>query len=313
MRVLIVGGTRFVGRHITEAVLAAGHEVAVLHRGTTGAGLFPEATHLTADRDGDLGVLRGTRWDATIDVSAYRPEQVSALAGALGDGAGHYVFVSTVSVYDTPAHAGYREDSPLLTGTEGYGPRKVLCEQAARAAFGPPTLVVRPTYVIGPYDHTGRFTYWVRRLARGGEVLAPGRPEVPIQLVDARDQAAFLAHGIVTGLAGTFHAVGEPMPFSAMLERIASAVAPPGTKLTWADPRFLLDAGETSDTLPLWYAGDENEALLNTADPGAVVAAGLVNRPIEESARDIADAEVPDRGYLTAEREQELLAALSGR
>jgi 2'-hydroxyisoflavone reductase len=310
MRILIIGGTRFVGRHLTEAALAVGHEVAVLHRGTTGAGLFPQATHFTVDRDGDLGMLRGTRWDATIDVNAYRPGQVSALAEALGDGAGHYVLVSTVSAYDTPAHAGYAEDSPLLATDEGYGGLKVLCEHAARAAFAH-TLVVRPTYVIGPYDHIGRFTYWVRRLARGGEVLAPGRPDVPIQLVDARDHAAFIVNGIASGLSGTFHAVGEPMPFSAMLEQIASVAAPTGTTLTWADPQFLLDAGETGDTLPLWYAGDDNEALLNTADPSAVVAAGLVNRPVAETARDLLDAEVPERGYLTPEREAELLAELS--
>lgn len=322
MRILIVGGTRFVGRHITEAVLAAGHDVTVLHRGQTGADLFPQATHLLADRNEDLGALRGTRWDATIDVSAYRPRQVDALADALEGNAGHYVYVSTVSVYATPAQPQYAEDSPVLRLPEGpipdevtgqtYGPLKALCEERAVARFGPGTLIVRPTYVVGPGDHTGRFTYWAQRLARGGEVLAPGHADRPIQVIDARDQAAFVVAGLASGLSGTFNTVCPSMPFGTLLERIAAAVAPPGTLLTWVDPEILLAAGESGATLPLWYAGDEDDALVNTASPAAAVQNGLRNRPLEETVRDVLADPAPT-AYLTPEREADLLAQWHSR
>jgi 2'-hydroxyisoflavone reductase len=320
VRILIVGGTRFVGRHIVTVALAAGHEVTLLHRGRTGADLFPDATHLLADRNGDLAVLAGRRFDATVDVSAYRPAQVSALAAALGGNGGHYAFISSVSVYEPPAAPGYAEDSPVRelppgpvpdrVTDETYGALKVLCERAAVEHFGPGTLVVRPTYVVGPWDHSGRFGYWVHRLARGGEVLAPGYPDRAIQLIDARDLAAFVVGGLDSGLAGTFHTVAPWMSFDALLTRVAAEVAPPGTRLVWADPGFLLDRGETGATLPLWYAGDDGDALVNTADPGAAIQAGLTLRPLPESVRDtLHEPAVP--GFLRPAREAELLAEWS--
>ena len=317
MRILIVGGTQFVGRHITEAALAAGHEVAVLHRGQSGADLFPEARHLRADRNEDLSVLNGTQWDATIDVTAYLPKQVTALAEALKGGGGRYVYISSVSVYEPPAQPEYSEDSPVqrlpagqvpdVVDADTYGPLKVLCEEAAVENFGPGTLVIRPTYVIGPYDHSGRFTYWVQRIGRGGEVLAPGYPDRAIQLIDARDQAAFIVSAVGAGLSGVFHTVGPTMPFSDMLERIAAAVAPEGTRLTWVDPQFLLDAGQTGSSLPLWYAGEEDDALINTASPAAAVNAGLVLRPLEESILDLSRTE-PVTGFLEPDEESRLLS-----
>jgi 2'-hydroxyisoflavone reductase len=317
MRILIVGGTRFVGRHITEAALAAGHEVAVLHRGQSGADLFPQALHLQADRNQDLSVLGGTRWDATIDVSAYLPKQVTALAQALDGNGGQYVYISSVSVYEPPAQPGYSEDSPVqklppgqvpdVVDAQTYGPLKVLCEQAAVEQFGPKTLVIRPTYVIGPHDHSGRFTYWVQRIGRGGQVLAPGYPDRSIQLIDARDQAAFIISAVGAGLGGVFHTVGPSMPFSEMLDRIAAAVAPEGTRLTWVNPRFLLDAGQTGESLPLWYAGEEDDARINTAAPDAALAAGLVLRPLEQSVLDLGRTE-PVTGFLEPAEEARLLA-----
>lgn len=322
MRILLIGGTRFVGRHITQAALAAGHEVGLLHRGQSGADLFPEATHIFADRDEDLSALKGTRWDATIDVSAYFPRQVAGLAQALEGNGGQYVFISSVSAYEPPAHPEYSEESPVrrlpagqvpdVVDEDTYGPLKVLCEQAAVEHFGPETLVIRPTYVIGPHDHSGRFTYWVQRIARGGEVLAPGYPDRAIQLIDARDQAAFIVARVAAGLPGTFHTVGPSMPFSGMLEQIAEAVAPAGTRLTWVDPQFLLAAGQTGATLPLWYAGVEDDALLNTASPAAAIAAGLVLRPLAESIRDVLQAE-PGNGFLPTAEESRLLAAWAER
>jgi 2'-hydroxyisoflavone reductase len=316
MRILILGGTQFVGRHITAAALAAGHTVSLLHRGRTGAHLFPEATHLRADRDGDLAVLRGGQWDTVIDVNAYLPRQVDALADALGRNAPRYVFVSSVSVYAPPAVPGYDESAPRLTLPPGpvpedvtgdtYGPLKARCEQAATARFGPATLILRPSYVIGPHDHLDRFTYWVRRIARGGRVLAPGHPDRAIQVIDARDLAAFA----LMPNTGPFNLGAPPMTFGALLEAIARTVAPPGTTLTWVDPQFLLDAGESASTLPLWYAGDEDDARLNTADPAAALKAGLRLRPLAESIADVRD-EPPVAQFLSPARESQLLAQWS--
>lgn len=313
MRILIVGGTRFVGRHITEAALAAGHDVSLLHRGKSGADLFPEATHLLADRNADLGVLAGRGFEATIDVSAYLPRQVDALAAALSGNGGRYVFISTVSVYEVPAAAQYDESSPVRTlppgevpdrvTNETYGALKALCEKASFGHFGPSTLVLRPTYVIGPYDHLARFTYWVHRIARGGTVLAPGYPDRAIQWIDARDHAAFA----LLPNAGTFHTVSPSLTFGEFLEQIAAAVGPEGTRLEWVDPQFLLEAGENGETLPLWYAGDDGDALTNTADPANALKAGLTLRPLAETIRDVL-AEPPATGFLTPERETELLS-----
>lgn len=323
MRILIIGGTRFVGRHITQAALDAGHEVTLLHRGQSGADLFPDATHIHADRNQDLSVLRGTRWDATIDVTAYMPGQVTDLAQALEGNGGRYVYISSVSAYAPPASPEYHEDSPLHALAPGqpvpdtltmetYGLLKVLCEQAAVEHFGPDTLIIRPTYVIGPHDHSGRFTYWVQRIARGGEVLAPGHADRAIQLIDARDQAVFIVSAIEAALSGALHTVGPSMPFSRMLEQIAETVAPAGTKLTWVDPQFLLDAGQSDSSLPLWYAGVEDDARINTASPDAAVKAGLALRPLAQSIRDL-DTEPPATGFLSPEEESRLLGLWAAR
>ncbi|WP_369185351.1 NAD-dependent epimerase/dehydratase family protein [Streptomyces sp. Y1] len=318
MRILIMGGTRFVGLHFARAALAAGHDVTVLHRGRSGADLLPDATHLIADRDADLSVLRDRSWDATVDVCAYFPRQVRELAAALDPGAaGRYLLVSSMSVYDTPAGPAFTEDSPLrpADGPEPdavtpatYGLLKVQCERAAREAFGPGTLLVRPTYVIGPHDYTHRFDHWVQRLARGGEVLAPGRPDAPVQVVDARDLAAWMLGLLEQGASGAYHAATPP-PFTMrdLLDAVASAVAPAGTTLTWVDDDFLRAAGVPERALPLWSA-DPRALATSTGDPAAAVATGLTLRPVADTARDIEPFE-PLPQALTPEREAELLTA----
>ncbi|SOB79403.1 NAD-dependent epimerase/dehydratase family protein [Streptomyces sp. 1331.2] len=318
MRILIMGGTRFVGFHLAGAAIAAGHDVTLLHRGRSGAHLLPEATHLIADRDADLSVLNGREWDATVDVSAYYPRQIRDLAAALGPGAaGRYLLVSSLSVYDTPATPGYTEDSPLRPAdgpepeavkADTYGILKVQCERAARQAFGPDTLLVRPTYVIGPQDYTRRFDYWVQRLARGGEVLAPGRPDAPIQVVDARDLAAWMLALLERKASGAYHAATPPPhTMGDLLAAVASAVAPDGTAITWVAEDFLRAADVPERALPLWPAHPMVLAT-STADPAAALATGLTLRPVAETARDIPAFEpLPDT--LTPDREAELLAA----
>ena len=258
MRILVVGGTRFVGRHVVQTALGRGHEVTLLHRGRTGPDLFPGAEHLLTDRDGDLAVLAGREFDATVDACAYRPTQVEHLADALGGRGGQHLFVSTVSVYAPPSGPGITEDAELHTPPgpevtevtdETYGPLKVACEQAAAARYGATLLVVRPTYVVGPHDYTWRFPYWVARIAAGGRVLCPGDPTAPMQVIDARDQATFMVDLLERGEGGTFHSVSPAPPygFGDLLDAVAATVAPPGTTLEWVDSATLVEAGLDDD------------------------------------------------------------------
>src|SRR5215471_7985616 len=326
MRILIIGGTVFVGRHITEAALAGGHDVTLFHRGRSGSDLFPRATHLFGDRNEDLSALSAGNWDATIDVCAFFPRQVRSLADALGGRGGQYLFISSTSAYRTPVAPGFSEDAPLAElddpateefSDETYGGLKVACERVAADLFASSGLtVVRPTYVVGPHDASGRFTWWVERIARGGTVLAPGGADDPIQVIDARDLGDWVISLVSRSVTGTFHAVSPPPPFGfgALLEAIAAEVAPPGTTLTWVDADFLLERGETAESIPLWPGGD-SERDINTADPARAYAAGLAPRPLSRTVADIHAAEqaspTPPRAGvgLPADREAELLAA----
>lgn len=327
MRVLVLGGTRFVGRCMVESLLARGHDVTLLHRGT-GEDLFPAAEHVHVDRDTGLAVLDGRSFDATLDVSAYFPRQVHAVADVLGEGAGRYVVVSSTSVYAEPAGPGFDEASPTVPAAgpdvdvitdQTYGPLKVAVEEAARERFGARATVVRPTYVIGPWDYTQRFTYWVQRLAEGGEVLGPGDPDDPIQVIDVRDLADWTV-GLVEGdVAGTFHAVSPEPPFSFgdLLLVVADEVAPPGTRVTWVDERWLLDQGENGATLPLW-GEDDPWIAANAASAAAARATGLRPRPLRESVRDVlvharTHPAAEPGGALARAREAELLQAWRAR
>lgn len=322
MRILVVGGTRFVGRHVVAAALERDHDLTLLHRGTAPDDLFPEAEHLHADRDGDLSLLSRREFDATIDVSAYVPRQVRALADALGGRGGRCLVISSTSVYAAPDGPAFDESSRTVepaaadveaVTNETYGPLKVSVELLARELFGRRATVVRPTYVVGPWDHTRRFTSWVQRLARGGEVLAPGNPADPIQVIDARDLGAFCVRLVEDDVAGTFHAVSPepPYSFADLLTDVAAVVAPEGTTLTWVDERWLLDRGESDATIPLWGGGDPWIGA-NAASPAAARAAGLPVRPVRQTVAELAEhlrlepPEGPGPG-MTPEREAELL------
>ena len=326
MRLLVIGGTRFVGRHVVEAALRRGHEVTLLHR--TPSDLFPGAEHVLADRDGDLAVLDGREFDATADMCAYFPRQVRHVVDALGAHAGRYLLISSTSVYGEPAGPGFDESSPtvpaagddvdVVTDTT-YGPLKVACEDAARALLGDRATVVRPTYVVGPWDHTQRFTHWVRRLSEGGEVLGPGTPDDPLQVVDVRDLGRFVVDLLEKDVPGTFHAVSPEPPYSFgdMLKDVASVVAPSGTTITWVDQAWLLEQGESDATIPLWGGGDP-WILANAASPAAAVAAGLKLRSVRQSAIEVLDhlRAGPTTGSdpgMTREREAELLARWHAR
>jgi len=325
LRLLVLGGTEFLGRHVVGAALARRHEVTLFNRGRTNPELFPEVEKLRGDRDGDLAPLRGREWDAVVDVHARIPRQVAAAAEALAD-VGHYTFVSSISAYRNHARAGMDESTPLHEydstiqddDMETYGPRKAKCERIVAEAFPAGALIVRPGLIVGPHDPTDRFTYWPRRLARGGEVLAPGDPGRQVQLIDARDLAAWLVRMIEGRQTGVFNATGPeyPLTMGRMLQDCAAA-AGSDAELVWVPDQFLLerDIGEWME-LPLWLADPEWRGMLEV-DVSRALDAGLSFRPLAETARDTLEWDASRGAYepaagMAPEREAELLREWRG-
>lgn len=210
MKILVLGGTRFLGRHIVEAALAGGHDITLFNRGQNNPDLFPEVEKLRGNRDGDLSALQGRQWDAVIDTCGFVPRIVQASAALLADSVRHYTFISSISVYADFSKPAMNENAPVGTmqdesieeiTAETYGPLKALCERTAEKAMPGRVLHIRPGYIVGPFDPTDRFTYWPRRVATGGEMLAPGRPDSQIQFVDVRDLANWIIRMVETGKA----------------------------------------------------------------------------------------------------------------
>ncbi len=322
MDLLIIGGTHFVGRALVEDAVARGHGVTVFHRGPAEPEGFPDVEHVHGDRDGGLGPLRGRTWDAAIDTCGYVPRVVRDSAQLLSDAVATFVFVSTLSVYPDDAPAGTDEETPThgppfpeteeITA-ESYGPLKVACELEAQQAFPGRCLIVRPGYIVGPHDPSDRFTYWVRRAASGGRMLAPGPQEQRLQVVDVRDLAAFTLDRMQEGRDDVFGVVGprEPLTWGGALAILVDA-GHAGTELVWVDAPFLqARVNEEDGELPLW---DIDYPGLHSFDAGKAIAAGLHHRPVAET---IADTLAWDRGRgplkvgLTPERERELLQAWS--
>ena len=309
MRLLILGGTKFLGRALTEAALARGHELTLFNRGETNAELFPDVEKLRGDRTSDLSALEGRSWDVVFDVAGYVPGVVRASAELLRD-SGRYVFVSTISVYenfDEPwdesgpvAELGDAPVDALAADYSNYGALKALCEAEVEEVFGERALVVRPGLIVGPHDPTGRFTYWAHRLARGGEILAPGPPERLAQFVDVRDLAEWMADAAAGGLSGTFNATSEGVPWGELLD---------GATVTWVPDEFLQEheVGEWME-LPLWVAGTGLRV-----DVTRILDAGLRTRPLAETLAGAADAPAVDGVGLAPEREAELLAQWHAR
>ena len=321
LSLLVLGGTRFVGRHLIAAALGRGHHITFFHRGQTNPGLFPEAEEVLGDRERDLSPLAGRRWDAVIDTSGYVPRVVRASAERLAGAVGLYAFVSTISVYASWAAPGVDEESPLKQPPPGsapteevtsatYGWLKALCEQEVAAAFPGRALVVRPGLLVGPHDYTDRFTSWPRRLLRGGEVAAPGPPERPVQLLDARDLGAFLVHLVEAGRTGTFNAVGpaHTLTMSEMLET-CRAVTGSDARLTWVPQEVLTRHGVEP---PFWVPA--KDIGFSTVGNARARGAGLAVRPLAETVRDLLpEAREAGRLPVPPEREADLLAALAGR
>jgi 2'-hydroxyisoflavone reductase len=315
VRVLVLGGTKFLGRAVVEAALARGDAVTIFTRGQTNPELFADVERLRGDRHSDLSALEGRDWDAVVDTSAYVPRVARASAELLSGQAAHYTLISSISVYAGFVE-GPREDSPLatiddptveeITG-ESYGPLKALCEEAVRDAFDGPSLRVRAGLIVGPHDPTGRFTYWPHRIERGGDVLAPGSPDRPIQVIDVRDLAEWILRMAEVREGGVFNATGPeaPLTFGELLET-SRDVSGSTAELTWVDDAFLLEreVGEWME-LPLWLPSEPG---LFEADVTRALRAGLTFRPVEDTVRATLDLAVTtaDAGLAPA-RERELL------
>lgn len=296
MRILIIGGTAFVGRATAHLAHAAGHDVTVINRGRTESDLPEGVERLLGDRQSDLSALERRSFDATVDVIAYRPFEVDVLADALGDRGGHHVQVSSISAYEDPPVAGADESTPLqkdpddllapVTG-ERYGALKAACERRAAERFGDIS-VVRPTYVVGAHDMTMRFPYWVARLRRGGDVAVPGPSSAPFQWINAMDLGAFIVRLAEIGQRGAFNALGpDPAPsFAETLDTVARVVAPAGTRLLEVPASMVIEHG-LEGSFPLWSGPSPEWVMAMSND--ASLAAGLQLRPLEETAIEVAD------------------------
>jgi 2'-hydroxyisoflavone reductase len=298
VRLLVLGGTVFLGRHVVASALARGHAVTLFNRGRAAPELFPEAEHLVGNRDGGLHALRSGRWDAAIDCSGYLPRVVGDSARLLADAVAHMTFVSSVSVYadvgapgldETAAVATLQDETVEEITGETYGPLKALCEQAVEEAFPGRSLILRPGLIVGPHDPTDRFTYWPARIAEGGEVLAPGDPSAAAQWIDVRDLAGWMVDMSERGATGVMNAVGpaEPTGLGELLEVCVDEVAPPGTSLVWIEDSLLLEHGlEPWVDLPLWLGGDPTLGGLEQVSGERALRAGLRLRSAADTVRD---------------------------
>ncbi|GCE30740.1 hypothetical protein KDA_62240 [Dictyobacter alpinus] len=330
MKLLILGGTVFLGRHLTEAALAHGHEVTLFHRGVHGNELFPTVERLHGDRAGDLSALQGREWDAVIDTSGQHPKHVRSSARLLSQAVKHYTFISSISVYADFSQPAMDESAPVgrltpeqLTSIEQtdapslefYGQLKALCEEAAEEEMPGRVCNVRPGLIVGPYDNSDRFTYWPGRVARGGEVLAPGRPDKQVQFIDVRDLAAWILHVAESSMTGVYNATGpaEILTMQHLLEE-CKMVSGSDAVFRWRDDVFLIDKGvDPWMGLPLWIPDSEKDmAGFLSANIQRARAAGLTFRPLSTTIKDTLAWDLTRpvgerRAGLKAEREAELL------
>ena len=326
-KILILGGTKFLGPALVAAARAHGHTLTLFNRGKTNPGLFSDLEQLHGDRDGHLEALAGRKWDVCIDDSGYVPRLVKDSATLLGPNVDHYIFISTISVYadlgkpvDEDAPVGKLDKPTEDIGNGSYGPLKALCEQAAAAAMPGRVTIVRPGLIVGPDDPTDRFTYWPVRLARGGEVLAPGNPSDPVAYIDVRDLANWVIWRVVEKrILGTFNALGpaQTLGVGAMLDACRKGVGS-DAKLTWVDADFLDKQKVTPwGDMPVWIPPVGDGKYSGLISRARAVKAGLTFRPTADTARDTLawwksqpeERRAKLRAGLAADKEQAVLAA----
>lgn len=293
MKLLIIGGTRFLGRYLVESALARGHQLTLFNRGKSNPDLFPQVEQLRGDRDGNLAVLQGRHWDAVIDTCGYFPRLVRASAEALSNLVERYVFISSISVYADFSKPGIDEQYPVATlqdesveeiTNDTYGALKALCEQAAGQAMPGRVLVVRPGLIVGPHDFTDRFTYWPCRITQGGAMLAPGRPGQAIQFIDVRDLAEWIIRMVEAHKTGVYNATG-PDNILTMEQLLEESKALTGNDISfvWVSEAFLVE--RKVEELPLW-APEEAYPGFHTVNCFKALDDGLTFRPLAETIQD---------------------------
>jgi 2'-hydroxyisoflavone reductase len=318
IRLLILGGTGFLGPHVVEFARQRGHTLTLFNRGKTNPHLFPDIEKLHGDRKGDLKSLEGRKWDAVLDNSGYVPRYVRASAELLRDNIRHYVFISTISVYADTSKPGMDETAPVgklddetvekITG-ETYGPLKALCEKAVEATLPGRSTIIRPGLIVGPGDPTDRFTYWPVRVARGGEVLAPGDPSDPIQLIDVRDLAEWLVKLIDQSTMGVYNATGPKVTLTmGEMLHACQAASNGDARFTWVDADFLEQQKVSAwEDMPVWLPPRGETAGAAKVNAQKAIAKGLTFRPIATTAKDTLDWFKSE----PAERQSELKAGIA--
>jgi 2'-hydroxyisoflavone reductase len=331
-KILVLGGTGYIGPHIVRALVAAGHTVTLFNRGKTHAELFPDLEKLHGDRDGHLEALHGRSWDAVIDDAGFVPRVVRQSVDLLAPLVGQYVFISTISVYKDLATPGMDEtgavDAVPADADEKdkrlYGPFKAACEQVVTTGMAGRATILRPGVIVGPGDPTGRFTHWASRIAEGGEVLAPGDGSTPVQYIDVRDLAAFVARVIADDTTGTYNVLGPAhvTPIKGFLAAIDAATGD-RAQIVWVPADFLDQQGVHGwSDMPLWLDAKGDFAGIGQQSNRAAVAKGLTFRSIAETTRDtlawLATIPDADRSKLAStgisrDREAKVLAAWKSR
>lgn len=336
-RILVLGGTGFLGPHFVRSAQAKGHELTLFNRGKTNPHLFPDTEKLVGDRDGKLDALKaevdkGRRWDVVVDTSGYVPRIVRDSATLLAEAADYYMFISSISVYADPSKAGLGEaddvgklDDPSVEEVTGetYGPLKALCEEAAEEVFPGKACRIRPGLIVGPGDPTDRYTYWPVRVSEGGKMIAPGNPDDPVQLIDARDLADWMVVCSEQGHTGIYNAAGPETVLT--IEQLLAACAE-GTEaspeLVWIDAEFLGEKKvEPWMHMTVWVPPDSDFGGMGSVQNAAAVGAGLKFRPQADTARDTLawwreqdeERRAKPRAGLARDRETEVLAAWAAR
>lgn len=298
MKVLILGGKKFLGIALVEALLKAGDTPVLFNRGRTNPDLFPKVTNLIGDRDGDLEALKRRKWDAVIDTSGFVPRIVKQSAQMLSGKCETYVFISSVAVYQDYRMPDIAENYPLAQlddpanedySGDAYGPLKALCEYEIQQAFDGPVLVFRPGMIVGPHDPSDRFTYWPWRVSLGGQVLAPSPPSANLQFIDVRDLAEFIINRIKAKSEGVYNVTGprKPATFGSLLVACREA-ALSDANFVWVDESFLLNQGilPWSD-LPLWVPStDPAYAGFYNININKALKDGLNFRPLSQTVSD---------------------------
>ncbi|MCA1824089.1 MAG: NAD-dependent epimerase/dehydratase family protein [Mycobacteriales bacterium] len=291
MRLLVIGGTVFVGRAAVDAALDRGHEVTIFHRGEHGEDVHPEVEHVHGDRTSDLSLLSGRKWDAVIDTCGFTADDVGASATALVDVVSHYTFVSSVSVYAEWPAARVDETSRVFddSAPAGYGADKARAERAVQRVLGERALVVRPGLIVGPHENIGRLPFWLGRVAAGGQVLAPAPANASRQWIDTRDLGEWMVLGAEQQLGGVFNAVDAPGRWS-MGELLDTCrdVTQSEAEFVWADGEAIVSAGIAPwSELPIWlWEADKDVTATWHVDAGRAHAAGLAPRPMRQTVVD---------------------------